>query len=147
MKSISIYTDGACSGNPGPGGWGAVLIYNGREKELSGGKSLTTNNEMELTAVVEALSALKEPCSVTLYSDSSYVVNAINRQWLSSWKRNNWKNSKKEILPNLLLWQKLDQLLQIQDVSFVWVKGHAENEYNNRCDALAVAATQKYKGQ
>ncbi len=146
MKSISIYTDGACSGNPGPGGWGAVLIYNGREKELSGGKSLTTNNEMELTAVVEALSALKEPCSVTLYSDSSYVVNAINRQWLSSWKRNNWKNSKKETLPNLLLWQKLDQLLQIQDVSFVWVKGHAEDKYNNRCDALAVAATQKYKG-
>lgn len=146
MKSISIYTDGACSGNPGPGGWGSVLIYNGREKELSGGKSLTTNNEMELTAVVEALSALKEPCSVTLYSDSSYVVNAINRQWLSSWKRNNWKNSKKETLPNLLLWQKLDQLLQIQDVSFVWVKGHAEDKYNNRCDALAVAATQKYKG-
>ena len=147
MKSISIYTDGACSGNPGPGGWGAVLIYNGHEKELSGGKALTTNNEMELTAVVESLSALKEPCSVTLYSDSSYVVNAINQHWLSSWKRNNWNNSKKEILPNLVLWQKLDQLLQVQHVSFVWVKGHAENKYNNRCDALAVKATKDYKGQ
>ena len=102
---------------------------------------------MELTAVVESLSALKEPCSVTLYSDSSYVVNAINQHWLSSWKRNNWKNSKKEILPNLVLWQKLDQLLQVQHVSFVWVKGHAENKYNNRCDALAVKATKDCKGQ
>ena len=147
MKEVTIYTDGACSGNPGPGGWGAVLIYHSTEKEMSGGKNRTTNNEMELTAVVEALSALKEPCRVTLYSDSSYVVNAINQGWLPNWKKRGWKNSKKEILPNLFLWQKLDDLLNEQDVTFVWVKGHAENKYNNRCDALAVAATDAVKVQ
>ncbi len=147
MKEVTIYTDGACSGNPGPGGWGAVMIYLSTEKELSGGKVRTTNNEMELTAVVEALSVLKEPCSVTLYSDSSYVVNAINQGWLPNWKKRGWKNSKKEVLPNLLLWQKLDELLIKHNVTFVWVKGHAENEYNNRCDALAVTATEGVKAQ
>ena len=145
MKEVIIYTDGACSGNPGPGGWGAVLRYGSAEKEMSGGKALSTNNEMELTAVVEALSALRERCKVKLYSDSSYVVNAINQRWIYNWSRNGWKNSKKETLPNLELWQKLYALLQQQDVEFIWVRGHADNEYNERCDRLAVAARLKYQ--
>ena len=116
MKEVIIYTDGACSGNPGPGGWGAVLRYGSAEKEMSGGKAISTNNEMELTAVVEALSALRERCKVKLYSDSSYVVNAINQRWIYNWSRNGWKNSKKETLPNLALWQQLYTLLQQQDV-------------------------------
>jgi len=138
MKKIIIYTDGACSGNPGPGGWGAILIYNTVQKELSGGKKNTTNNEMELTAVVEALKALKEPCLVDLYSDSNYVVNAVNQYWLQNWKKNGWKNSKKQLLPNLELWKEFDQLITIHQVNFSWVKGHASNALNNRCDQLAV---------
>ena len=145
MKEVIIYTDGACSGNPGPGGWGAVLRYGSAEKEMSGGKAISTNNEMELTAVVEALSALRERCKVKLYSDSSYVVNAINQRWIYNWSRNGWKNSKKETLPNLTLWQQLYTLLQQQDVEFIWVRGHADNEYNERCDRLAVAARLKYQ--
>ncbi|MBR5501910.1 MAG: ribonuclease HI [Oscillospiraceae bacterium] len=145
MKEVIIYTDGACSGNPGPGGWGAVLRYGSAEKEMSGGKALSTNNEMELTAVVEALSALRERCKVKLYSDSSYVVNAINQRWIYNWSRNGWKNSKKETLPNLELWKKLYALLSQQDVEFIWVRGHADNEYNERCDRLAVAARLKYQ--
>ena len=145
MKEVIIYTDGACSGNPGPGGWGAVLRYGSAEKEMSGGKAISTNNEMELTAVVEALSALKERCKVKLYSDSSYVVNAINQRWIYNWSRNGWKNSKKETLPNLALWQQLYTLLQQQDAEFIWVRGHADNEYNERCDRLAVAARLKYQ--
>ena len=138
MKNITIYTDGACSGNPGPGGWAAVLIYKDINKEISGGKTFTTNNEMELTAVVEALSCLKEPCLIQLYSDSSYVVNAIQKKWLHKWKENGWINSQKKTLPNLLLWKELDRLISIHKVEFIWVKGHADNLYNNRCDELAV---------
>ena len=146
LKKVTIYTDGACSGNPGPGGWGAVLIYNGQEKILKEGKQHTTNNEMELTAVVEALSCLKEVCDVTLYSDSSYVVNAINNKWLYGWAKKGWKNSKKETLPNLYLWQRLYDLLKVQHVSFVWVKGHADNKYNEICDRLAVSERDRYAG-
>jgi ribonuclease HI len=144
MKDVIIYTDGACSGNPGPGGWGAILIYKNTYKEISGGKKETTNNEMELTAVVESLSLLKETCNVTLYSDSSYVVNAVNKKWLTNWKNNGWINSKKKTLPNLALWKKLDSLLELHQVTFVWVKGHSDNEYNNRCDNLAVVERNIY---
>ena len=143
MKEVTIYTDGACSGNPGPGGWGSILIYKDNYKEISGGKSSTTNNEMELTAVVESLSRLKEPCQVILYSDSSYVVNAINKSWLEKWEANGWINSKKQTLPNLLLWKQLAELVKIHKVEFVWVKGHSDNEYNNRCDCLAVLERNK----
>ena len=143
MKKVTVYTDGACSGNPGPGGWCAILIYNGNEKVLSGGKELTTNNEMELTAVVRALGALKEDCEVELYSDSLYVVNAVNKGWIYNWRKNGWKNSKKETLPNLLLWQEFEPLIRRHDVSFIWVKGHADNEYNERCDRIAVQERDK----
>ena len=145
MKEVIIYTDGACSGNPGPGGWGAVLRYGSAEKEMSGGKPLSTNNEMELTAVVEALSALKERCKVKLYSDSSYVVNAINQRWIVNWSKDGWKNSKKETLPNLELWKQLYSMLEEHEIQFIWVRGHADNEYNERCDRLAVAARLKYQ--
>ena len=144
MKEVTIYTDGACSGNPGPGGWGVILRYGDIIKELSGGERATTNNKMELTGVISALSALKEPCKVSLYTDSQYIVNAINQNWLSSWKKNGWKRKGGE-LKNPELWKKLDELLNIHNVTFNWVKGHAENEYNNRCDALAVAQRDKYK--
>ena len=147
MKDVIIYTDGACSGNPGPGGWGAILIYKNTYKEISGGKKETTNNEMELTAVVESLSLLKEKCNVMLYSDSSYVVNAVNKKWLTNWKNNGWINSKKKTLPNLALWKKLDTLLELHRVTFVWVKGHSDNEYNNRCDNLAVVERNIYMNQ
>ena len=144
MKDVIIYTDGACSGNPGPGGWGAILIYKNAYKEISGGKKETTNNEMELTAVIESLSLLKETCNVTLYSDSSYVVNAVNKEWLTKWKNNGWINSKKKILPNLALWKELDSLIEHHRVTFIWVKGHSDNQYNNRCDNLAVIERNKY---
>ena len=144
MKRVTIYTDGACSGNPGPGGWCAILIYNDTEKVLSGGKALTTNNEMELTAVVQALGALKERCEVELYSDSLYVVNAVNKGWIYNWRRNGWKNSKKETLPNLALWQEFDRLITEHSVTFNWVKGHADNEYNERCDRIAVSERDRY---
>ena len=144
MKKVTIYTDGACSGNPGPGGWGAVLMYKKNEKILRGGKEHTTNNEMELTAVVEALSALTERCDVTLYSDSSYVVNAVTKGWIYNWARNGWKNSKKETLPNLELWQRFYGLLSAQKVEFRWVKGHADNKYNEMCDRIAVEEREKF---
>ena len=144
LKKVTVYTDGACSGNPGPGGWGAVLMYKENEKILRGGKKLTTNNEMELTAVVEALSALTERCAVTVYSDSSYVVNAVEKGWIWNWSRNGWKNSKKETLPNLELWQKLYSLLSQQEVTFRWVKGHADNKYNELCDRIAVEEREKF---
>lgn len=146
MKNITIYTDGACSGNPGPGGWAAILIYKDINKEISGGKPFTTNNEMELTAVVEALSCLKEPCYVQLFSDSSYVVNAIQKDWLSTWKSKGWINSQKKTLPNLALWKELDRLINIHNIEFNWVKGHADNKFNNRCDELAVIERNKYIG-
>ena len=139
MKKIEIYTDGACSGNPGKGGWGAVLVYNGIEKELSGGELETTNNRMELTAVIEALSKLKEPCEVTLTTDSKYVCDAINKGWLNSWKNNNWKKADKKPALNVDLWQKLLPLLETHRVEFCWVKGHNGHPYNERCDSLAVS--------
>ena len=142
MKEVTIYTDGACSGNPGPGGWGAVLIYKGVEKELSGGEPDTTNNRMELTAVIRALSLLKEPCAVTVYTDSQYISRAITEGWLKKWKAANF--TKKGGLKNAELWRELDGLLQTHQVRFQWVKGHADNEYNNRCDAMAVAEREKY---
>jgi ribonuclease HI len=138
MKQVTIYTDGACSGNPGPGGWGAILSYNGHTMELSGGEHATTNNRMELLGVISALKALKEPCQVALYTDSQYIVNAMNQGWLRSWKAKGWKRKGGE-LKNIDLWQALDGLLAAHQVTFHWVKGHAENAFNNRCDALAVA--------
>jgi ribonuclease HI len=143
MKQVTIYTDGACSGNPGPGGWGAVLLYGDKKKELSGGERETTNNRMELLGVITALRALREPCEVELYTDSQYIVNAINEGWLVSWQKRGWRR-KEGPVKNLDLWQELIPLLETHRVSFNWVKGHAENEYNNRCDELAVIERQKF---
>ena len=144
MKSVTIYTDGACSGNPGPGGWGAILRYGDKKKEMSGGAAETTNNRMELTGVIEALSALKEPCHVSLYTDSQYIANAINEGWLKSWIAHNWKR-KTGPVKNADLWKRIVELFERHQVEIHWVKGHAENEYNNRCDQLAVAESKKYK--
>jgi len=144
MKKIELYTDGSCSGNPGPGGWGALLRWNSQERELSGGSAATTNNRMELTAAIEGLRTLNQPCGVTLYTDSAYLSNAITKGWLKGWKRNDWKKSDKTPVLNRDLWEELDEQLAFHDVSFVWVKGHADNEYNNRCDALAVAQTRSF---
>lgn len=144
MKQVEIYTDGACSGNPGPGGWGAVLRYNGKEKEISGGEAMTTNNRMELTAVISALRALKEPCAVELYSDSRYVIDALSKGWAYGWRRKGWIKSDKKPALNPDLWGELLDLCAVHEMSYHWVKGHAENEYNNRCDALAVAEREKF---
>ena len=144
MKHVTIYTDGACSGNPGPGGWAAILRYGGHEKELSGGEPETTKNRMELLGAITALQALREPCQVELYTDSQYLANAINLGWLREWKKKGWKRKGGE-LKNTDLWQTLDALLQTHTVRFHWVKGHADNEYNNRCDALAVAEREKFQ--
>ena len=138
MKNVEIFTDGACSGNPGPGGWGAILRYNGHEKELSGGEKNTTNNRMELTAVIKALGSLKEPCKVTLTTDSKYVSDAVNQGWVLSWQKNGWRKADKKPALNTDLWQKLLELLEIHDVKIVWVKDHANHPKNERCDALAV---------
>jgi ribonuclease HI len=138
MKKVEIYTDGACSGNPGKGGFASILIYKGVEKVISGSEALTTNNRMELIAVIKGLKALKEPCEVDLYSDSAYVINAINENWLNDWKNNNWKTSNKKSVKNIELWQELDQLIKVHKVKFIKVKGHSDNEYNNRCDKIAV---------
>ncbi len=146
MKEVTIYTDGACSGNPGPGGWAAILCYNGHEKELSGGEAVTTNNRMELTAVISALEALREPCEVELWTDSQYIARAINEGWLAGWKRRGWKRKEGE-LKNPELWQRLDALLNTHSVSFNWVKGHDGQEQNERCDALAVAQRDKFSRQ
>ena len=143
-KKIEIYTDGACSGNPGPGGWGAVLRYKGIEKELSGGEENTTNNRMELTAVIKALQALKEPCIITLYTDSKYVSDAFNQGWIYSWMKKDWKKSDGKPVLNRELWQQLYGLWKQHDITLVWVKGHADNVYNNRCDALAVEESKKF---
>ena len=139
MKHVDIYTDGACRGNPGKGGWGAVLVYKGVEKELSGGERMTTNNRMELSAVIAALSALREPCEITLTSDSKYVVDAVTKGWAKSWKATGWKKADKSPALNSDLWDKLLSLLDYHTVTFVWVKGHAGHPYNERCDALATA--------
>ena len=145
MKQVIIYTDGACSGNPGPGGWGAILEFNGTEKELSGGESRTTNNRMELTAVIEGLKALKEPCIVELYSDSKYVIDALEKGWAVGWQKRGWKKADKTPALNPDLWETLLKLCQLHQVRTHWVKGHAANEKNNRCDELAVAQSKKQK--
>ena len=145
MKTVTIYTDGACSGNPGPGGWSAILEWQGHEKELSGGEAQTTNNRMELTAVLTALRLLKEPCTVELYSDSKYVVDAIDKGWLYGWQKKGWIKADKKPVLNVDLWQQLLPLLVRHDVHLHWVKGHAENEKNNRCDQLAVAESKKFR--
>lgn len=144
MKIVEIFTDGACSGNPGRGGWGAILRYNQYEKEISGGEPLTTNNRMELSAVIEALSLLKEPCYVTLYSDSRYVCDALKLGWAKKWKANGWMRNKKEKALNSELWEKLLNLCEIHTVDVVWVKGHAGHPENERCDRLAVNAASKF---
>lgn len=137
MEEVIIYTDGACSGNPGPGGWGAILMINENKKEISGGNKNTTNNVMELTAVIEALKLLKRPCNVNLYSDSAYVVNAFLQKWIINWQKNNWKTADKKDVKNKELWQELLELTNTHKVKFIKVKGHADNEFNNRCDELA----------
>ena len=144
MRTVTLYTDGACSGNPGPGGWGAILEYNGTEKELSGGEENTTNNRMELTAVIRGLQALKEPCNVELYSDSKYVVDALEKGWAVGWQKRGWVKSDKSPALNPDLWETLLALCKQHKVTCHWVKGHAQNEKNNRCDQLAVAESRKF---
>ena len=144
MKRVQIFTDGACSGNPGPGGWGAVLRYNGVEKELSGGERETTNNRMELCAVIFALEALKEPCEVELYSDSQYVCNALKLGWAKKWRANGWMRNKKDPALNPELWGELLDLCDKHQLEIIWVKGHAGHPENERCDRLAVAESKKY---
>ncbi len=146
MKQITLYTDGACSGNPGPGGWGVILEYRGVEKELSGGEDHTTNNRMELTAVIRGLEALKEPCVVELYSDSKYVIDALEKGWAVGWQRRGWVKSDKKPALNPDLWQRLLELTQKHQMRYHWVKGHAANPKNNRCDELAVNQWKKRKG-
>ncbi len=137
MKKVELYTDGACRGNPGRGGWGAILVYGGREKELSGGEAMTTNNRMELMAAISGLEAIKEPCEVTLTSDSKYLTDAINKGWLDSWKKNGWRKADKSAVLNVELWQRIDAQLCRHKVTFVWVHGHTGHPYNERCDLLA----------
>ncbi|WHH56981.1 ribonuclease HI [Petroclostridium sp. X23] len=143
MKQITIYTDGACSGNPGPGGWGAILMYEQHQKEVSGFERQTTNNRMELTAAIQALKMLKEPCNVVLHSDSAYLVNALNNGWLVNWQKNNWKTSTKKTVENQDLWQEIISQCRVHDINWKKVKGHADNPYNNRCDELARMEIQK----
>ena len=145
ISEVTIYTDGACSGNPGPGGWAAILMAGGAKKELSGGEADTTNNRMELMAVIEGLRALKRPCKVDIYSDSAYVVNAFEQNWPDKWTRNGWKNSAKAEVANSDLWKELAVLTATHKVTFSKVKGHADDELNNRCDELAVAESRKFK--
>ena len=140
MEEVIIYTDGACSGNPGPGGWGAILMYKENKKEISGGKPDTTNNIMEMTAVIEALKLLKFPCNVKVYSDSAYVVNAFDKGWIYNWKKNNWKTADKNPVKNKELWEELYNFTKIHKIQFIKVKGHSDNQYNNRCDELARCA-------
>ncbi|MBO4353773.1 MAG: ribonuclease HI [Clostridia bacterium] len=145
MKKVEMYTDGACGGNPGPGGYACILIYNGHKKEISGGESNTTNNRMELKAVIEGLKALKEPCAVTVTSDSKYVVDAVSKNWVYSWRENGWRKADRKPALNVDLWEELLALLETHDVSFVWIKGHDGHEYNEKCDKMAVAESEKYK--
>lgn len=144
MKEVTIYTDGACSGNPGPGGYCAILVYQGKERVVSGGEKETTNNRMELLAVIEALEALKEPCAVRVVSDSKYVVDAIEKGWLSSWQAKGWKKADRKPVLNVELWQRLLPLLTRHRVEFTWIRGHAGHPYNERCDAVAVQESQKF---
>ncbi len=145
MKKVDIYTDGACSGNPGPGGWGAILIYSGHEKEASGYEEETTNNRMEMTAAIEALKALKESCEVRLFSDSSYLVDIINKGWIYAWLKNNWEKSNGEAVKNKDLWQKIAELMKKHKISWIKVEGHSDNEYNNRCDKIATGIIKKFR--
>lgn len=145
MKQVTIYTDGACSGNPGPGGWGAILQYGTIEKEISGGDDNTTNNRMELIGVIAALQLLREPCQVDLYSDSKYVIDGITKGWAKGWQARGWKKADKTAAKNPDLWEQLLGLLDLHTVTFHWVKGHADNPYNNRCDQMAVAEWKKRK--
>ena len=144
MKKVNIYTDGACKGNPGPGGYGAILVYGSAEKEFSGGEAQTTNNRMELLGAITALSALKEPCEVVLTSDSKYLVDAVNKNWAVGWRAKGWKKADGKPALNIDLWERLLDLLDTHKVKFVWVKGHAGHPYNERCDRLAVAEAEKY---
>lgn len=143
-KEVLLYTDGSCSGNPGPGGYAAILIYNNHKKELCGGSEQTTNNRMELTAVIEGLKALKEPCHVIIYSDSKYIVDAFKEGWIDKWQKNNWCRGKNEKVKNIDLWEELLEQLSRHSAEFNWVKGHNGHEENERCDELAVLQTQKY---
>jgi ribonuclease HI len=145
MKNVVLYTDGACSGNPGVGGWACILMYNKHQKQLSGGEQLTTNNRMELTAVIEGLNQLKEKCNVEIYSDSAYVINAVNKDWLTQWQLRGWKTANKDDVMNKDLWEKLIALLSKHKTTFIKVKGHSDNEYNNLCDKLAVEEVKKLK--
>lgn len=145
MAKVEIFTDGACLGNPGPGGWAAILRCAGKEKALSGGTAETTNNRMELTAVIEGLKALKVPCKVTVFSDSQYVCNAISKGWATAWQKNNWRKPDKKTALNTDLWAQLLKILQNHQVQFVWVRGHAGHIENERCDALAVEQAKKFK--
>lgn len=147
MKTVTLYTDGACSGNPGPGGWGAILEYMGHEKEMSGGEASTTNNRMELTAVIEGLKALKEPCVVELYSDSKYVIDGLSKGWAESWREKGWKKADKKPALNPDLWEVLLHLTSLHEMHYHWVKGHAETEKNNRCDQMAVEQSKKQGGE
>ena len=145
MKQVTIYTDGACSGNPGPGGWGAILMYGPHKKEISGGEAETTNNRMELTAVISALSCLKEPCAVRLVSDSKYVIDGLSKGWAKGWQRRGWVKSDKKPALNPDLWEELLRLTDLHQMEYEWVKGHAVNEFNNRCDEMAVMESKKFK--
>ncbi len=145
MKKVELYTDGACRGNPGRGGWGAILVYGGKEKEFSGGEAETTNNRMELMAAISGLEALKEPCEVTLTSDSRYLTDAINKGWLTSWKRNGWRKADRSEVLNVDLWKRIDSLLSIHTVTFVWVHGHTGHPYNERCDVLATTFADSFE--
>ena len=145
MKTVTLYTDGACSGNPGPGGWGAILEFMGHEKELSGGEESTTNNRMELTAVIRGLEALKEPCIVELYSDSKYVIDGLQKGWAEGWRKRGWVKSDKKPALNPDLWGRLLDLTEKHQLRYHWVKGHAENEKNNRCDEMAVNEWKKFR--
>lgn len=145
LKQVNIYTDGACSGNPGAGGWACILVYGEREKEISGGEKETTNNRMELTAVIEGLSALKERCEVTIYSDSTYVLNGLTKGWAESWRKNGWIKGDKKPALNPDLWEKLLNLTAFHKMNYVWVKGHNGHDYNERCDRLAVSEYEKLR--
>ena len=145
MKHVDIYTDGACSGNPGPGGWCAVLVYGERELELSDGEAHTTNNRMELTAAIRALEALREPCEVTLTTDSRYLCDGLEKKWAEGWRRRGWKKSDGSPALNPDLWERLLELCGVHKVSLTWIRGHAGHAYNERCDRLAVAAAEKFK--
>lgn len=145
IKKIDIYTDGACSGNPGPGGWGAILMYNENVKEIGGSEKETTNNKMELMAVIKALESIKYKCEIDIYSDSAYVVNAFNKGWIESWQKNGWRNSSKEEVKNKEMWEELLKQVEKHKINFIKVKGHSDNQYNNRCDEIARKEIEKIK--